>query len=465
MPGVLGGVVAGGDKVAPSPNKVLAVACCKLMHDPKGNTAFVCRYPACDKSYASRDAVRKHCRIHHLQWLRTLERVTTHEEEMVEVTLPVRTLKKAGEKGEKKPKAGALTAGDLASFVGLHGVSPDFSGLGGNPFSPSLHALPSADDLFDSLPIDLLNPDELMSGVDALAHEPMTPRTAALTGCVGNPGLISLELAASSLMSDPAGYTPRSSSALAAVQQTLAAELAAIPSAACAACSSGGSFPGGGGGGGGGRALHDALHAPGAPSANTTPATSVVSSSPLYRALGFGAREGKAVSGHDLGSTSGEAMSLSNSMAGSPLVMGLGSTPRSALYKALAGSSASPCMSSAGVFGTGCSNSPLGYYLTPGGLLGSEPPSPSCMGAGPSTPRSSLYAALASPDCNNFTLGSSPACVSSLPGKPPLGSMAAPPARPPSSAAGGGATPASGQPPAGDGSALRMLLGGGSGLF
>ena len=300
MPGVLGGVVAGGDKVAPSPNKVLAVACCKLMHDPKGNTAFVCRYPACDKSYASRDAVRKHCRIHHLQWLRTLERVTTHEEEMVEVTLPVRTLKKAGEKGEKKPKAGALTAGDLASFVGLHGVSPDFSGLGGNPFSPSLHALPSADDLFDSLPIDLLNPDELMSGVDALAHEPMTPRTAALTGCVGNPGLISLELAASSLMSDPAGYTPRSSSALAAVQQTLAAELAAIPSAACAACSSGGSFPGGGGGG---RALHDALHAPGAPSANTTPATSVVSSSPLYRALGFGAREGKAVSGHDLGST------------------------------------------------------------------------------------------------------------------------------------------------------------------
>ena len=213
MPGVLGGVVAGGDKVAPSPNKVLAVACCKLMHDPKGNTAFVCRYPACDKSYASRDAVRKHCRIHHLQWLRTLERVTTHEEEMVEVTLPVRTLKKAGEKGEKKPKAGALTAGDLASFVGLHGVSPDFSGLGGNPFSPSLHALPSADDLFDSLPIDLLNPDELMSGVDALAHEPMTPRTAALTGCVGNPGLISLELAASSLMSDPAGYTPRSSSA------------------------------------------------------------------------------------------------------------------------------------------------------------------------------------------------------------------------------------------------------------
>jgi hypothetical protein len=176
MPGVVGSIVVGGDKAGPSPNKVLAVACCKLMHDPKGNTAFVCRYPACEKSYASRDAVRKHCRIHHLQWLRTLERVTTHEEEMVEVTLPVRTLKKAGEKGEKgekKPKASAakLDLGQLAGF----GASPDLMGLGGNPFSPSLHALPSADDLFDSLPIDLLNPDELMSGVDALAHEPMTP--------------------------------------------------------------------------------------------------------------------------------------------------------------------------------------------------------------------------------------------------------------------------------------------------
>ena len=68
----------GGNKVAPSPNEVPAVACCKLLHDPKGNTAFVCRYPGCGKSYASRDAVRKHCRIHHLQWLRTLERVTTH---------------------------------------------------------------------------------------------------------------------------------------------------------------------------------------------------------------------------------------------------------------------------------------------------------------------------------------------------------------------------------------------------
>ena len=67
---------------------------------------------------------------------------------------------------------------DPGPQVGTFGASPDMMGLGGNPFSPSLHALPSADDLFDSLPIDLLNPDELMSGVDALAHEPMTPCAA-----------------------------------------------------------------------------------------------------------------------------------------------------------------------------------------------------------------------------------------------------------------------------------------------
>lgn len=50
--------IGSDDKTAPSPNKVLAVACCKLIHDRNGNTAYVCRYPGCEKSYASRDAVR-----------------------------------------------------------------------------------------------------------------------------------------------------------------------------------------------------------------------------------------------------------------------------------------------------------------------------------------------------------------------------------------------------------------------
>ena len=31
------------------------------------------RFPGCEKTYASRDAVRKHGRINHLQWLRSCE--------------------------------------------------------------------------------------------------------------------------------------------------------------------------------------------------------------------------------------------------------------------------------------------------------------------------------------------------------------------------------------------------------
>ena len=33
---------------------------------------FYCRYPKCGKGYASTDAVRKHCRQRHLEWLRRL---------------------------------------------------------------------------------------------------------------------------------------------------------------------------------------------------------------------------------------------------------------------------------------------------------------------------------------------------------------------------------------------------------
>ena len=33
---------------------------------------YVCRYVGCGKSYASTDAVRKHCRQRHLEWLRSL---------------------------------------------------------------------------------------------------------------------------------------------------------------------------------------------------------------------------------------------------------------------------------------------------------------------------------------------------------------------------------------------------------
>jgi hypothetical protein len=37
-----------------------------------GDARFFCRYPGCGKGYASTDAVRKHCRQRHLEWLRRL---------------------------------------------------------------------------------------------------------------------------------------------------------------------------------------------------------------------------------------------------------------------------------------------------------------------------------------------------------------------------------------------------------
>ena len=46
-------------------------------------------------------------------------------------TLPVRTLKKSGEKGEKKSKA-AEKKGEKKGGA----VEPDLTGLGSNPFSP-----------------------------------------------------------------------------------------------------------------------------------------------------------------------------------------------------------------------------------------------------------------------------------------------------------------------------------------
>jgi len=37
-----------------------------------GESRYFCRYPGCGKGYASTDAVRKHCRQRHLEWLRRL---------------------------------------------------------------------------------------------------------------------------------------------------------------------------------------------------------------------------------------------------------------------------------------------------------------------------------------------------------------------------------------------------------
>lgn len=43
-----------------------------------GEVRFFCKHPGCGKGYASTDAVRKHCRQRHLEWLRRLGHGTPH---------------------------------------------------------------------------------------------------------------------------------------------------------------------------------------------------------------------------------------------------------------------------------------------------------------------------------------------------------------------------------------------------
>eukprot|EP00320_Phaeocystis_rex_P014613 CAMPEP_0119059344 /NCGR_PEP_ID=MMETSP1178-20130426/3518_1 /TAXON_ID=33656 /ORGANISM="unid sp, Strain CCMP2000" /LENGTH=187 /DNA_ID=CAMNT_0007040375 /DNA_START=86 /DNA_END=649 /DNA_ORIENTATION=+ len=63
-------------------NGIAAVDCCRIT--VTGNSQrFVCKYPGCAREYASRDAVRKHCRIRHLTWLRGLVRTSAREVEVI----------------------------------------------------------------------------------------------------------------------------------------------------------------------------------------------------------------------------------------------------------------------------------------------------------------------------------------------------------------------------------------------
>lgn len=49
---------------------------------PPGTSRFRCKFPGCRKLYASTDAVRKHCRKRHLEWLRQIDRFSAHERGM-----------------------------------------------------------------------------------------------------------------------------------------------------------------------------------------------------------------------------------------------------------------------------------------------------------------------------------------------------------------------------------------------
>lgn len=59
-------------------NGIAAVDYCRIV--VTGTTQrFVCKHPGCAREYASRDAVRKHCRIRHEAWLKTLVRTSARE--------------------------------------------------------------------------------------------------------------------------------------------------------------------------------------------------------------------------------------------------------------------------------------------------------------------------------------------------------------------------------------------------
>ena len=67
---------------ATTTTSVLAIDCCKILVAVDGSQRFVCKHPGCNREYASRDAVRKHCRLRHLQWLRGLDRTATTDVEV-----------------------------------------------------------------------------------------------------------------------------------------------------------------------------------------------------------------------------------------------------------------------------------------------------------------------------------------------------------------------------------------------
>ena len=63
-----------------------AVPCCTVRRSDGGVVvSFACNFPGCDKEYASRDAVRKHCRIRHLAWLQSLQALWQLEDRGAEV--------------------------------------------------------------------------------------------------------------------------------------------------------------------------------------------------------------------------------------------------------------------------------------------------------------------------------------------------------------------------------------------
>lgn len=148
----------GFDEETSREHTVLAVACCAIITDGL-STRFQCKFPDCGREYASRDAVRKHCRIRHLSWLRSLERTSTHE---VLIKKPSAMMRPFKNKSSNSPHSVEDS------------LSPSLTPLS----PPTLATLPSADDLLDDMPLSVLNPDVLMAGIDEIVgNGPLSPRS------------------------------------------------------------------------------------------------------------------------------------------------------------------------------------------------------------------------------------------------------------------------------------------------
>ena len=158
----------GFDEETSREHTVLAVACCAIITDGL-STRFQCKFPDCGREYASRDAVRKHCRIRHLSWLRSLERTSTHE---VLIKKPSAMMRPFKSKSGNSPHSVEDS------------LSPSLTPLS----PPTLATLPSADDLLDDMPLSVLNPDVLMAGIDEIVgNGPLSPHSPAASPRPGSP--------------------------------------------------------------------------------------------------------------------------------------------------------------------------------------------------------------------------------------------------------------------------------------
>ena len=105
-----------------------AVQCCTVTQRD-GVVIFSCKFPGCGREYASRDAVRKHCRLRHLDWLRSLDKGVAVEHQLV------RPDKKR--KGAAQQEANATRSSDEEDEDGVGGSGGKKKkklGPGGRPY-------------------------------------------------------------------------------------------------------------------------------------------------------------------------------------------------------------------------------------------------------------------------------------------------------------------------------------------